>query len=159
MFWLQPWNQTDSVAQCEEQWGVTPRTTWLGLYNQNTADPYVARKRLVSTLVPIQSNCCETRLCTPKHPNMTRFPRDLLDCAMRIRNTNNGFNSFFSNSACTATSWADTVFGGRRLEVASNIVWSNGDLDPWARLGVTTSLSPSLKAVVIPVWGGEGGLL
>ena len=56
-------------------------------------------------------------------------------------------------------SWADTVFGGRRLEVASNIVWSNGDLDPWARLGVTTSLSPSLKAVVIPVWGGEGGLL
>lgn len=48
--------------------------------------------------------------------------------------------------------WADTTFGGRRLRAASNIVWSNGDLDPWARLGVTESLSTSLRAVVI-----EGG--
>mmetsp|Transcript_28628 Transcript_28628/g.45936 ORF Transcript_28628/g.45936 Transcript_28628/m.45936 type:complete len:562 (-) Transcript_28628:158-1843(-) len=46
--------------------------------------------------------------------------------------------------------WADTVFGGRSLTAASNIVWSNGDLDPWARLGVTTSPSPSLRAVLVP---------
>jgi lysosomal Pro-X carboxypeptidase len=47
--------------------------------------------------------------------------------------------------------WADTVFGGRSLTAASNIVWSNGDLDPWARLGVTTSPSPSLHAVLVQV--------
>jgi lysosomal Pro-X carboxypeptidase len=33
--------------------------------------------------------------------------------------------------------WADTVYGGRRLRSLSNVVWSNGGLDPWSRLGVT----------------------
>ena len=33
--------------------------------------------------------------------------------------------------------WADTVYGGRRLRSLSNVVWSNGALDPWSRLGVT----------------------
>ena len=32
--------------------------------------------------------------------------------------------------------WADTTFGGRRLFALSNVVWSNGALDPWSRLGV-----------------------
>jgi lysosomal Pro-X carboxypeptidase len=32
--------------------------------------------------------------------------------------------------------WADTSFGGRRLRALSNVVWSNGALDPWSRLGV-----------------------
>ena len=34
------------------------------------------------------------------------------------------------------TTWADTSFGGRRLRALSNVVWSNGALDPWSRLGV-----------------------
>ena len=34
-------------------------------------------------------------------------------------------------------SWADTQYGGRRLRSLSNVVWSNGALDPWSRLGVT----------------------
>ena len=32
---------------------------------------------------------------------------------------------------------ADTQYGGRRLRSLSNVVWSNGALDPWSRLGVT----------------------
>ena len=32
--------------------------------------------------------------------------------------------------------WADTSFGGRQLFALSNVVWSNGALDPWSGLGV-----------------------
>lgn len=48
------------------------------------------------------------------------------------------------------TLWATTVFGGRRLSWASNVVWTNGYLDPWAGLGVQESLSPSLVAMILP---------
>ena len=40
--------------------------------------------------------------------------------------------------------------GGRRLEAASNIVFTNGLLDPWSGGGVLESLSDTLVAVVIP---------
>ena len=46
--------------------------------------------------------------------------------------------------------WADTTFGGRRLRAASNVAWSNGDLDPWARLGVSENVSDDLVAVRVP---------
>ena len=45
--------------------------------------------------------------------------------------------------------WATQEYGGRRLRGASNIVWSNGDLDPWSGGGVLESISDSLVAVVI----------
>ena len=32
--------------------------------------------------------------------------------------------------------WADMSFGGRQLFALSNVVWSNGALDPWSGLGV-----------------------
>ncbi|KAJ1397477.1 hypothetical protein B484DRAFT_458691, partial [Ochromonadaceae sp. CCMP2298] len=32
--------------------------------------------------------------------------------------------------------WLDTVYGGTRIQYASNIVFSNGDLDPWSPAGV-----------------------
>lgn len=46
--------------------------------------------------------------------------------------------------------WADTIYGGKNIKSHSNIIFSNGGLDPWSGGGVTKSLSDSLVAIVIP---------
>ncbi|KAJ8256663.1 hypothetical protein COCON_G00188150 [Conger conger] len=46
--------------------------------------------------------------------------------------------------------WADTVYGGKNIKSHSNIIFSNGGLDPWSGGGVTKSLSDSLVAILIP---------
>uniref|UniRef100_A0A8C9WAF8 Lysosomal Pro-X carboxypeptidase n=1 Tax=Scleropages formosus TaxID=113540 RepID=A0A8C9WAF8_SCLFO len=45
--------------------------------------------------------------------------------------------------------WAGTVYGGKDIGSHSNIVFSNGNLDPWSGGGVTQSFSSNLVAVVI----------
>lgn len=45
---------------------------------------------------------------------------------------------------------ATIEWGGRRLEAASNIVFSNGGRDPWRSGGVLKSLSDTLVAINIP---------
>jgi len=47
--------------------------------------------------------------------------------------------------------WAQTEFGGvKGLRLASNIVFSNGEFDPWSSTGVRESLSESVVAVHVP---------
>ncbi|BDA40679.1 Lysosomal Pro-X carboxypeptidase [Coccomyxa sp. Obi] len=46
--------------------------------------------------------------------------------------------------------WATVEWGGRRIESASNIVFTNGFLDPWHGGGVLKNISDSLVAIVIP---------
>ena len=47
-------------------------------------------------------------------------------------------------------SWARIGLGGKRIGAASNILFSNGRLDPWSGGGVLSTISPTLPAVVIP---------
>eukprot|EP01065_Artemidia_motanka_P037991 TRINITY_DN46874_c0_g1_i1.p1 TRINITY_DN46874_c0_g1~~TRINITY_DN46874_c0_g1_i1.p1 ORF type:complete len:558 (+),score=166.37 TRINITY_DN46874_c0_g1_i1:57-1676(+) len=48
------------------------------------------------------------------------------------------------------TEWARIGLAGKRLSGASNIVFSNGLLDPWHGGGILQNLSSSLLAVIIP---------
>lgn len=45
--------------------------------------------------------------------------------------------------------WAVREFGGASLRASSNIIFSNGLLDPWRGGGVQTSLSDTLVAITI----------
>ena len=45
--------------------------------------------------------------------------------------------------------WAAVSYGGREIAAASNIVFSNGEMDPWSGGGVLNSISDTLVAVTI----------
>ena len=49
--------------------------------------------------------------------------------------------------------WATIEWGGREIAASSNIVFSNGLMDPWHGTGVLESISDSLVAVIIPEVG------
>ncbi|KAK7503717.1 hypothetical protein BaRGS_00004840 [Batillaria attramentaria] len=47
--------------------------------------------------------------------------------------------------------WISLQYWGKNIKSASNIIFSNGLLDPWSGGGVLQSLSPSLIAIQIPL--------
>ncbi|CAI9736836.1 lysosomal Pro-X carboxypeptidase isoform X1 [Octopus vulgaris] len=46
--------------------------------------------------------------------------------------------------------WITTEYGGKNIQAASNIVFSNGLLDPWSAFGVLKNISDTLISVIIP---------
>lgn len=46
--------------------------------------------------------------------------------------------------------WATTAYGGKNISSHSNIIFSNGGLDPWSGGGVSVHISDSLVTIVIP---------
>ncbi|XP_030009006.1 lysosomal Pro-X carboxypeptidase [Sphaeramia orbicularis] len=46
--------------------------------------------------------------------------------------------------------WAGTVYGGKDIASHSNIIFSNGGLDPWSSGGVTVNISASVVSILIP---------
>lgn len=50
--------------------------------------------------------------------------------------------------------WEMTNYGGKRLNGASNIVYSNGNLDPWSAGGVQHNVSVARD--VVAVWIDQG---
>ncbi|NXI68716.1 PCP carboxypeptidase, partial [Anseranas semipalmata] len=47
-------------------------------------------------------------------------------------------------------SWILSMYGGKNISSHSNIIFSNGGLDPWSAGGVTQNISDSLVAIMIP---------
>nr|XP_028581795.1 lysosomal Pro-X carboxypeptidase [Podarcis muralis] len=46
--------------------------------------------------------------------------------------------------------WISTLYGGKNISAHSNIIFSNGGLDPWSGGGVTQNITDTLVAIVIP---------
>ena len=47
--------------------------------------------------------------------------------------------------------WMDTAYGGTRMQYATNIVFSNGNLDPWAPAGVADMISKDGSVVSVTI--------
>lgn len=45
--------------------------------------------------------------------------------------------------------WGPTYYGAQNLQAASNIVFSNGQLDPWRGGGVQQNISDTVVAIII----------
>ncbi|KAK5868944.1 hypothetical protein PBY51_009915 [Eleginops maclovinus] len=46
--------------------------------------------------------------------------------------------------------WAETVYGAKDIASHSNIIFSNGGLDPWSSGGVTYNITDTLVSIMIP---------
>eukprot|EP00039_Didymoeca_costata_P025680 m.14105 g.14105 ORF g.14105 m.14105 type:complete len:555 (+) comp4990_c0_seq1:93-1757(+) len=55
--------------------------------------------------------------------------------------------------------WARVALGGKRIKDATNIVFSNGLMDPWHGGGVLTNVSESVLSIIIPNGGHHVDLM
>ncbi|GMH37770.1 hypothetical protein BSKO_05643 [Bryopsis sp. KO-2023] len=55
--------------------------------------------------------------------------------------------------------WAIQEWGGKKIQTASNIIFSNGEYDPWSAGGVLKNISDSVVAVMIKEGGHHADLM
>ena len=131
MFWEAPFDVEAAEEACQQQYGVTPRPLWASI---QYAGPTCSGLLAVTTC----ARCWHCKLpglqgAGSCHASMRRCPaseRPQLAAGQQRR--------------CLLR------WGGRDLPTLSNLVFSNGLLDPWSSGGVLQNLSDSVVAVVIP---------
>jgi len=83
-------------------------------------------------------------------PNGTFFPAENCSDTSRWDEASVAANCVRSWGTRPRTEWARIGLGGKRIQAVSNIIFSNGALDPWHGGGVLKNLSDTIIALVIP---------
>ncbi|KAJ0399056.1 hypothetical protein ATCC90586_004515 [Pythium insidiosum] len=119
--------------------------------SSNATDPLAANRN--ETVIQIKGNLWSYIECSELYmPMGSDDKNDVFPAAPANRSKD--------NAACEAVwgvplrpNWAQTQYGGvKALRFSSNIVFSNGNYDPWSGTGVLKNLSDSV--VYLPIEGG-----
>ena len=107
---------------------------------------------------PEQDGLWDYLFCTEMMPQETYFSRDGVNDMFLPFHPDEAYNMSYIHKRCrekwgvepNPTRVADWLGGMEALKQASNIVLSNGLYDPWSAIGVLSSVSETVVAVIIP---------
>jgi pimeloyl-ACP methyl ester carboxylesterase len=136
--------ENDNVEQCRER--MADSGSW----------PALCCNEDINLIITEAQGLGRDYLWPPSHPRGTRTHADVVACASGNDCDDfcadpQGIFGFPQTSPDPYSTWLDTYYGGLSIESASNIVFSNGLLDPWSAAGVyAAGMDPT-----IPSTGGD----